>query len=86
MGLHVVDIEAWQDILNVKDWWSEGIHKKGALVKAMASLVMLISWEIWNERNARVFRQHFSTSTMITNRIKEAARVWCLAGAKLCVI
>jgi hypothetical protein len=56
-------------------------------VKAMASLAMLISWEIWNERNARVFQQYFSTSDMVINRIKDEARLWCLAGAKaLCNI
>jgi predicted negative regulator of RcsB-dependent stress response len=87
MGLHAMDIDGWQDMQNVKDWWSECIHKKGSPVKAMASLAMLISWEIWNERNARVFRQYFSTSDMVINRIKDEAWLWCLAGAKaLCNI
>jgi hypothetical protein len=43
MGLHVMDIEGWQDMQNVIEWWSEGIYKKGTPVKAMASLAMLIS-------------------------------------------
>jgi hypothetical protein len=87
MGLQVMDVEAWQDMASVKEWWTDGIHKRGAPVKAMASMAMLISWEIWNERNARIFRHHFSTTTLISNKIKEEARLWCLAGAKaLCNI
>jgi hypothetical protein len=66
---------------NIKDWWSEGIHKKGSPVKAMASLAMLISWEIWNERNARIFWNYFSTNDMVISRIKDEAMLWCLAGA-----
>jgi hypothetical protein len=81
MGLQVMDVEAWQDMASVKEWWTDGIHKRGTPVKAMASMAMLISWEIWNERNARIFRHHFSTATLISNKIEEA-RLWCLAGAK----
>jgi hypothetical protein len=86
MGLHDMDIDGWQNKENVKDWWTDGIHKKGSPVRAMASLALLISWEIWKERNARIFRHHFSTSGMVITRIKDEARLWCLAGAKaLCV-
>jgi hypothetical protein len=46
--------------------------------KAMASLAMLVSWEIWKERNARIFE---TTSTMLVEKIKEEATVWCLAEA-----
>jgi hypothetical protein len=31
------------------------IQKRGHERKALASLAMLVSWEIWKERNARVF-------------------------------
>jgi hypothetical protein len=38
-----------------KDWWMEAIHKQEQSKKAIPSLVMLISWEIWKERNAHIF-------------------------------
>jgi hypothetical protein len=37
---------------------------------------MLISWEVWKERNARVFRHHHSATNDIIAKIKNEARVW----------
>ena len=48
----------------------------------VASLVLLTSWEIWNERNARVFRNKFTSSQAILSKIKNEAKIWALAGAK----
>jgi predicted negative regulator of RcsB-dependent stress response len=67
---------------NVKEWWNEAIHKQGQSKKAMASLAMLVSWEIWKERNARVFRNNASTLSMLVTKIKDEAVIWSLAGAK----
>jgi hypothetical protein len=67
---------------NVKDWWSEGIHKQGPSKKAMKSLVMLVSWEIWKERNARVFRSGVSTLNMVVSKVKEEVTLWSVAGAE----
>jgi hypothetical protein len=60
----------------------EAIHKQGQSKKAMASLVMLISWKIWTERNARVFWNVFSTSTMTVNKIKDDVALWSAAVTK----
>jgi hypothetical protein len=57
-------------------------HKQGQTRKAMASIAMLVSWEICKERNARIFQNSFSTSAMIVQKIKEEATLWSLAGAK----
>jgi hypothetical protein len=48
----------------------------------MASLGMLISWEIWKERNARVFRNTYTTSSFVVAKIKEKVALWSLAVAK----
>jgi hypothetical protein len=39
-------------------------------------------WELWNERNARVFRNKKSSSFVIVDKIKVETRLWVLAGAK----
>jgi hypothetical protein len=52
-------------------------HRKG-----LASLALLTVWEIWKERNARVFRHKSSPSFVILDKIKCEARLWVLAGAK----
>ena len=50
--------------------------------KAMASLTLLVVWEIWNERNARVFNKKFASPVVILEKIKREARMWVTAGAK----
>jgi hypothetical protein len=67
---------------NVKDWWTEVIHKQEQSKKAMASLGMLVSWEIWKEENAHIFQNTASTSNVVINKIKEEVALWSLAGAK----
>lgn len=47
----------------------------------MASLTILVTRTIWNERNARVFRRKSAPPTILLNLIKEA-RLWVIAGAK----
>ena len=48
----------------------------------MASLLMLVSWELWNERNARTFKLVSTMPIVVFERIKLEARNWALAGAK----
>jgi hypothetical protein len=50
--------------------------------KGLASLALLTVWEIWKERNARVFRHKLSPTFVILDKIKGEARLWVLAGAK----
>ena len=50
--------------------------------KALASLLLLATWEIWNERNARVFKNKHSSPLTILSKIKHEAKLWVLAGAK----
>ena len=50
--------------------------------KAMAFLVLLTTWEIWNERNDRVFQNKHTSLQAIFSKIKNEAKVWIIAGAK----
>ena len=48
----------------------------------MTSLTMLISWKVWNERNARVFRQKIAPPPILLRTILEKAKLRVIAGAK----
>jgi hypothetical protein len=50
--------------------------------KAMASITLLVMWEIWNERNDRVFHNKSSPLHVMLDRIKREERLWVIAGAK----
>jgi hypothetical protein len=81
--LHEVDQTSWHAWRGVKDWRNDSIHKQGQSNKAMRSLAVLISWEIWKERNARFFFwNNASTLTVIITKIKEEVKFWSLPGAK----
>ncbi|KAM3386139.1 hypothetical protein ACQJBY_009655 [Aegilops geniculata] len=67
---------------SVKDWWSLNATRKTQSRKPLISLMLLVSWEIWKERNARVFRNLAVPVGVIVARIKEECNLWCLAGAK----
>lgn len=43
---------------------------------------MLISWEVWSERNARLFCNETVPSMVIINKIKQEVSIWILTGAK----
>jgi hypothetical protein len=44
----------WVD-LSIKTWWDYMTTNAVPSRKAVASLSLLVLWEIWNEKNARVF-------------------------------
>ena len=81
-GCHDINPATWTNEASVDAWWSKVTLDHGVARKAMSTLIMLISWEIWKERNARVFRHVAAPANVIIAKIKEEARAWCLAGAK----
>jgi hypothetical protein len=82
LELNDVDPSSWTNLRNVKEWCTEAVHKQENSKKAMTSFAMLVSWEIWNERNARIFQNNISTSNMFVAKVKEEVALWSLAGAK----
>jgi hypothetical protein len=46
------------------------------------SLLLLVLWEIWLERNARIFNRAESSVLTIFAKVKSEASSWIVAGAK----
>ena len=66
----------------VQAWWASTCTTGTTDMKAQASITMLVSWVIWNERNARVFRQKSAPPQILLNIIVDEANLWIKAGAK----
>ncbi|XBI19709.1 hypothetical protein VPH35_061160 [Triticum aestivum] len=82
LGLHDVHSSDWSDATCVKEWWSHNATKKTQSRRPLAFLMLHISWELWNERNARIFRNIAVPVGVIVARIKEEASLWSMAGAR----
>ncbi|KAF7038964.1 hypothetical protein CFC21_049051 [Triticum aestivum] len=50
--------------------------------QAKASLTMLVTWTVWNERNARVFKHKSAPPPALLDSINTEAHLWVIAGAK----
>ena len=64
------------------DWWRQARqqvvrqHRKG-----FDSLVVLVAWWIWKQRNACIFDGATPSITFTSDTIKDEARLWAKAGA-----
>jgi hypothetical protein len=56
----------WVAFQAVESWWLQIVHAHFGRRKAMATLTILVSWELWNERNAEVFKNKNSTSLIMS--------------------
>lgn len=50
------------------------------LRRNLDSTVLLVSWRIWKERNARVFDNHSSTATQVAQGVLDEMDEWISAG------
>ncbi|KAF7090041.1 hypothetical protein CFC21_092863 [Triticum aestivum] len=66
----------------VGSWWDGVLTNNVLPTKALASLLHLVSWVVWNERNARMFRNKAAPVMVIVRSTKEEASLWALASAK----
>lgn len=53
-----------------------------SIKEAINSLIMLVIWEIWTERNNIIFRQVHRSVNQILTDIQDAAKTWAYAGNK----
>lgn len=67
---------------SIDDRWTTVAGTRGLLGKAVVMVLILITWEIWKERNARIFYNKSTVPRELLAKIKEKGRMWSLAGAK----
>ena len=77
-----LDTSSWHLEASVKSWWENLTGTGVPDRKAMASMTMLVSWTVWNERNARVFRHKCAPPAILLAFIVNEAKLWVTAGAK----
>ena len=66
----------------VVDYWQALARSPSSSPKGLKTAIMLITWEIWKERNERVFNKKSSLPVVVMHKIREVAKDWILAGAK----
>jgi len=72
----------WRPSESALTWWLNITTRTAVPQKVVRSLTMLISWEVWKERNNRVFNRQETSATRLMEKIKAEAAIWATAGAK----
>jgi hypothetical protein len=85
LGLDALKLTNWLDKgLSVLEWYRGLV---GRQTKSQRKIIFpasnLICWEIWKERNRRIFEKKELPFTGLLVRIKDEADVWRLAGAPI---
>lgn len=72
---------AWGQQEDLQEWilmLNNGVP--AAQAGGLKSLIMLVIWEIWRERNRRVFRKECRSTQQVMEGIYEEARAWISTG------
>ena len=73
----------WEDADNVKEWFLQMMNRLPSPMKeGLRSLIVLTIWEVWRERNSRVFMKECRQVQKIMESIYDEANMWAHAGNK----
>jgi hypothetical protein len=70
------DPSSWSYFKDIEVRWTTIAFAHGGRSKSIASLVMLVTWELWKERNAWTFNNKSTLPSTIFDIIKLEARTW----------
>jgi hypothetical protein len=71
----------WNQTADLKEWFTELVASAAPSARSgLWSLTVLTIWEIWIERNARVFRRTARSAQQVVSSIQDEARNWVFAG------
>jgi len=69
---------------NLAEWWLHHREQLQAQVRpSFDSMVLLVTWTLWKERNARVFRRRASAAPAMAKEMLMEAELWCDAGFRI---
>nr|TKW34165.1 hypothetical protein SEVIR_2G286550v2 [Setaria viridis] len=77
-----IDPSRWDRHDSLHSWWIALLAAPVASGKGLRSLIILVLWEIWPERNHRIYRHKEPSANRIVNCIKDQTAVWITVGAK----
>ncbi|KAJ1263302.1 hypothetical protein BS78_09G173200, partial [Paspalum vaginatum] len=80
LSIAPLDPASWPSSNSVKQWWFM-VGFAASPKRGMRSLLLLVVWQIWLERNAHTFQRRERSVPELPIAVKEA-RLWGLAGAK----
>jgi hypothetical protein len=83
IGIPSIHLDAWTDDLTLEGWWSKLLIEASDNRKALSSIILLVSWTIWKERNARIFNHKSAPTAALLNIIKSEVKLWVAAGCKV---
>ena len=78
-SLHPIN---WKQTASVLEWWSALAGTRGIPHRGLKSIVIFVCWEVWMERNARIFNRTEAPSFVVTTKIRDETTLWIVAGAK----
>jgi exonuclease III len=77
----VLNPTTWSQDTDFQSWFIElGDSGLGARKEGVRSITMLTAWEIWKERNNRIFNKESKSAEQLLGSIQNEARTWILAG------
>uniref|UniRef100_A0ACD5W3K6 Uncharacterized protein n=1 Tax=Avena sativa TaxID=4498 RepID=A0ACD5W3K6_AVESA len=72
-SMHASHLDAWEAMISASD----NDSKDG-----VRSLIILVAWELWKERNNRVFKDKPSSLRRLVQLVRDKAQSWAFVGAK----
>ncbi len=73
----------WPLTAILEDWWVQTVQATAKEKrKGVKSILILLSWEIWKERNSRVFGNLETPPHRIIDKVTDEIWLWCAGGAK----
>jgi hypothetical protein len=75
---------SWTGISSIAEWLDLcHANSPAEKRKGMKSLMLLAAWEIWKERNRRIFQHEELSVAALVARIRDEAILWNMAGAQI---
>nr|TKV94142.1 hypothetical protein SEVIR_9G273600v2 [Setaria viridis] len=77
-----VNPNQWAHTSTVKEWSTHMGAMPGVPRKGLRSLLLLVCWQLWLERNARTFQRTERHAHALLSQIRDEVCTWESAGAK----